>query len=45
MITSTNLLVEIGDDLTPGCLSFELSQNIHRHHFFQAQFSGESHLF
>jgi len=42
VITSTNLLVEIGDDLTPGCLSFELSQNIHGHHFFRAQFSGES---
>jgi type VI secretion system secreted protein VgrG len=42
VITSTNLLVEIGDDLTQGCLSFELSQNIHGHHFFRAQFSGES---
>jgi Rhs element Vgr protein len=42
VITSTKLLVEIGDDLTHGCLSFELSQNIHGHHFFRAQFSGES---
>ena len=42
MITSTNLLIEIGDDLTHGCLSFELSQNIHGHHSFRAQFSGES---
>ena len=41
MITSTNLQVEIGDDLTQGCLSFELSQNIHGHHFFRAQFPGE----
>jgi type VI secretion system secreted protein VgrG len=42
VITSTKLLVEIGDDLTHGCMSFELSQNMHGHHFFRAKFSGES---
>jgi type VI secretion system secreted protein VgrG len=42
MITSTNLQIEISDNLVQGCMSFELSQPIHGHHFFQASFSGEA---
>src|ERR1035437_355890 len=41
MITHTDLLVEIGDNLVQGCMSLELSQSIHGHHYFQARFSGE----
>ena len=41
MITHTNLQVEISDNLTQGCMSFELNQSIHGHHYFQASFSGE----
>jgi type VI secretion system secreted protein VgrG len=41
MITHTDLLVEIGDNLVHGCMSLALSQSIHGHHYFQARFSGE----
>jgi len=41
MITHTNLQVEIGDNLTQGCMSLVLNQTIHGHHYFQASFSGE----
>ncbi len=41
MITHTDLQVEIGGNLTQGCMSLQLSQPIHGHHYFQARFSGE----
>ena len=41
MITHTDLQVEIGGNLTRGCVLLQLSQPIHGHHYFQASFSGE----